>query len=103
MLGVGAATLGPVAYSVGITNLLCGKEDKAAAYFTVAIEKSESMHAWPYRARSQAGLAAALRRRGGTGDADRATGLEREALSTARELNMTRLLRELEPDAVPQG
>jgi hypothetical protein len=97
VLGPGPATLGPVAYSVGLLNLLTGRPDKAARYFVVAIEKSELMGARPYLARSQVGLAEALRAgRGGAADADRAAQLEEEALATARELEMTRLLGEAE-------
>jgi hypothetical protein len=96
LLGPGAATLGPVAYSVGLANLVAGRHERAAQYFVVATEKSGAMHAWPYLARSQAGLADALRGRGGTGDADRAAALEEEALAAARELEMVRLLRETE-------
>ena len=103
VLGVGAATLGPVAYSVGLLNNLRGRPERAAQYFTVALEKSEVMGARPYVARSQIGLADALRRRSAPGDADRATAIEEEALATARELGMVRLLRETQADAVPQG
>jgi hypothetical protein len=42
-----------------------------------------------------------LRARGSAGDAERAAGLDEEALAAARELEMTRLLRETE--AVAQG
>ncbi len=100
VLGPGPATLGPVAYSVALADLVAGRHDRAAQYFVVALEKSEAMHARPYIARSQAGLAETLRRRGGTGDADRAAALEEEALATARELDMTRLLGEAEAEAV---
>jgi hypothetical protein len=96
VLGPGPATLGPVAYSVGLLNLLCGRLDHAARYFAVAIEKSELMRAGPYLARSQAGLAETLRRRGGAGDAERAAELDETALAAARELGMDRLLREAE-------
>jgi hypothetical protein len=77
-------------------NLLRGRLDHAARYFAVAIEKSELMRAAPYLARSKAGLAETLRRRGSGGDAERATQLEEEALAAARELGMERLLREAE-------
>ena len=96
VLGPGAATLGPVAYSVGVLNLLGGRADKAARYFVVAAEKSELMGARPYLARAQAGLAQALRRTGGPNDVERAGLLEEEALAAARELQMTRLLGEVE-------
>jgi len=101
VLGPGAATLGPVAYAVGLANLTAGNFDRAAQYFVVATEKSSAMHAWPYLARSQAGLARALRGRGTSSDLERAAGLEEQALAVARELEMTRLLAETE--AVPQS
>ena len=50
------------------------------------------MRARPYEARSQAGLAAALRRLGADG---RAAELSERAAATARELGMVRLQREL--------
>jgi hypothetical protein len=96
VLGPGAATLGPVAYSVGLLNLLCGQADKAARYLVVAAQKCELMGARPYLARSQAALAEALRRAGGPKDLDRAAALEEEALATARELGMNRLLDRVE-------
>jgi hypothetical protein len=61
------------------------------------MEKSELMRADPYLARSQVGLAEALRAgRGGAGDSERAAQLEEDALATARKLEMTRLLGEAE-------
>ena len=96
VLGPAAATLGPVAYSVGMLNVLRGQPEKAARYFVVAAEKCELMGARPYLARSQAGLAEALRRIGGTKDLERAATLEEEARAIARELEMTRLLGEVE-------
>jgi hypothetical protein len=77
-------------------NLVGGQPDKAARYFVVAIEKCEAMGARPYLARSRAALAQALRRTSGPKDAERAAVLEEEALADARELEMTRLLGEVE-------
>ena len=53
------------------------------------------MGARPYVARSRAGLAEALRRRGGRGDAARAEELSGLAAADAHELGMIRLQREL--------
>ena len=39
VLGVGSATLGPVAYSLGVCNLLTGRLDAAVADFELAIAK----------------------------------------------------------------
>jgi hypothetical protein len=96
VLGPGPATLGPVAYSVGLLNLVLARPDKAGRYFVVATEKSELMRARPYLARAQAGLAEALRAGRGAGHAERAAQLEEEAMAIARELEMTRLLGEAE-------
>ena len=86
-------TLGPVAYSVGILQLLLDRPAEAAAAFELALERARLMRARPYEARSQAGLAAALRALGE--DEARAGELEAQAAATARELGMTRLQREL--------
>ena len=93
MLGPAPATLGPVAYSVGALQLLLDRPAEAAASFERAIERSQAMRARPYDARSQAGLADALRRLRGD-DASTAE-LEARAAATARELGMVRLQREL--------
>jgi hypothetical protein len=63
-----------------------------AASFERAIERAGAMRARPYEARSQAGLAAALRCLGAHG---RAVELEAQAAATARELGMLRLQREV--------
>jgi hypothetical protein len=93
--GVGSATLGPIAYVLGLLQLLQDRADAAAASFAAAIERSEAMHARPYVARSRAGLAEALRRRGGAGDAERGAELAALAEADARALGMLRLQREL--------
>jgi hypothetical protein len=93
VLGPAATTLGPIAYSVGALQLLQDRPADAAASFELALERAQAMRARPYEARSQAGLAAALRRLGG--DEERAAELSARAAATAAELGMTRLQREL--------
>ena len=93
VLGPSASTLGPVAYSVGALRLLQGRAEDAAAAFELAIERAQAMRARPYEARSRAGLAAALRK---LGEHERADEHAARAATAARELGMTRLLRELE-------
>ncbi|HET8948968.1 MAG TPA: hypothetical protein VFN44_00615, partial [Solirubrobacteraceae bacterium] len=100
VLGPGAATLGPVAYSLGVLQLAQGRVDEAAASFERALELSERMRARPYEARSCAGLAEALRRRGEPGDEARADELSARALAEARALGMRRLERELDQPPV---
>ena len=93
VLGPAACTLGPIAYGLGAMRLLQDRPVEAAASFERALELARAMRARPYEARSQAGLAAALRRLGG--DESRAAELEAQAATTARELGMVRLEREL--------
>jgi tetratricopeptide (TPR) repeat protein len=97
VFGAGAGTLGPVAYSLGLLRLLQERWDEAIAAFELALERSERMRARPYVARSRAGLAGALRRRGEPGDAARADELSALAAAEARTLGMSRLQRELAP------
>src|SRR3954454_7219681 len=68
VLGPGPATLGPVAYSVGLTNLVAGNHERAAQYFVVATEKSSAMHACPFPAPSPTGMAPSLPGRGSSSD-----------------------------------
>jgi tetratricopeptide (TPR) repeat protein len=96
VMGPGPATLGPVAYCLGLLLLVQGKLDEAVEQFETAIEKSLLMRARPYVARSRFSLSQALRARAANGDVPRADILEREALALARELRMTRLLHELD-------
>lgn len=93
VMGAGCASLGPVAYSLGLAGLLCGELDRAEADLRLALERSEHMRARPYVARSQALLAEVLRRQGR--DAEAAPS-RAAATELAREIGMPRLLRELE-------
>jgi hypothetical protein len=95
IFGICSGTLGPAAYSLAVLQLLQDRADDAIGSFELALERSSLMRARPYVARSRAGLAAALRRRGGAGDAERAQQLAALAAADARELGMTRLEREL--------
>ena len=95
VFGVGGSTLGPVAYSLGVLQLVRDRAADAATTFELALERSTRMRARPYVARSRAGLADALCRRDGPGDAARAEELSALAAADARELGMSRLLREL--------
>jgi DNA-binding SARP family transcriptional activator len=96
VLGPGASTLGPVAYSLGVLQLARDRHGEATASFERALELSGKMRARPYEARSRAGLAEALRRRGEPGDAARADELSTRAKAEARALGMRRLERELD-------
>jgi hypothetical protein len=95
VFGLGSVTLGPVAYSLGLLQLVQDRPAEAAETFELALERSLRMGARPYVARSRAGLAHALRRRGAPTDAARAEELAALAAADARDLGMTRLQREL--------
>jgi DNA-binding SARP family transcriptional activator len=95
VFGIGVSTLGPVAYSLGVLQLVQDRAADAVTTFELALERSTRMRARPYVARSRAGLAEALRQRAGRGDAARAEELAALAAADARELGMSRLQREL--------
>jgi hypothetical protein len=76
------------------------RADAAVATYELALGRSTRMRARLYVARSRPGLAEALRRRAGPGDAARAEELSALAAADARELGMTRLQRELGLSAV---
>ncbi len=82
--GIGSATLGPVAYSLGLCSLLTGRVQDAVEDFELALAMSRSMRCRPYEAHASLGLATALR--------DPA--LRREAIAIGEELGMARLLRD---------
>ena len=102
VFGIGVATLGPVAYSLGLLQLVQDRPEDAAASFELALERSLQMRARPYVARSRAGLAQALRSRAQPGDAARAEELLALAVADAHELGMTRLQRELQTIIPPR-
>ena len=95
VMGNGIATLGPVAYSLGVLQLALGRIDDAIATLELALDRANAMRARPYIARSQAALARALRARDAAGDPERAAELAAQARATARELGMLRLEREV--------
>jgi hypothetical protein len=103
--GIGAATLGPAAYSLGLCSLLTGRVRQAVEDFELALDKSRRMRCRPYEAHSALGLARALEHRDEPGDADRAAGLRSTAVAIAEELEMTRLLRDAlsAPSPKPSG
>ena len=94
VLGPAPATLGPVAYCLGLLNLIQGRLDTAARDFELALEKARAMRAAPYEAHSLFGLSEVLRRRDAPGDRERAGELRSSALAIAEKLDMRRLLRD---------
>ncbi len=103
VLGPGSSTLGPVAYALGVLQLVQDRLDDAVASFERALERAHRMRARPYLARARAGLADALRRRGAAGDELAADELHAGAVADAHALGMLRLQRELAAAATPRG
>ncbi len=91
VLGPAPATLGPVAYCLGLLNLIRGELEAAERDFELALEKCRAMAARPYEAHTLLGQSKVLRARG---DADTADELRDRALAIGRELGMPRLLRD---------
>jgi DNA-binding SARP family transcriptional activator len=94
VMGYGPATLGPVAFTLGLACQLMGRLEQAVEDFELALELCGRMRARPYLAHTQIHLAQVLEQRRAAGDAARARALREEGLRAARELDMVRLLRD---------
>lgn len=93
--------LGSVARPLGILAGMLGRYQEAERYFEQALAANTRMGAIAYVAHTQAGFARMLTRRGGPGDADRAARMRTQAMTTAAELGMSRLLSALTAEPVP--
>ncbi|HEX5909461.1 MAG TPA: hypothetical protein VFY44_03135, partial [Thermoleophilaceae bacterium] len=91
VMGPGPATLGPVAYCLGLLNLILGRLDPAERDFELALAKCRAMGARPYEAHTLLGLSRVARERG---DDEAADERRDQAVAMARELGMPRLLRD---------
>jgi tetratricopeptide (TPR) repeat protein len=91
VMGPGPATLGPVAYCLGLLSLIRGRPDQAERDFELALQKCRTMGARPYEAHTLLGLSKVARERGDDAAADEARD---RAVAMARELEMPRLLRD---------
>jgi class 3 adenylate cyclase len=93
-----AVLLGPVAYHgswarfVGLLEGALGRHDAAVAHHEGALASHEAMRAPGWVARTRYDLAGALLARDDPDDRERAAGLLNQAVETANELGMTRLL-----------
>ena len=84
-------SVGAVDRYLGMLAATLGRDADAERHFEAGIAVNEKLGAVPFAAHTQADLAALLRRRGAPGDVERAAGLERSALQTARRLGMVAL------------
>lgn len=86
--GALAAVMDTVDHGLGVCALVLGDADDAVARFTSSVALATRLEAAAFVARSQLGLALALRARDVHGDADRADVVEAEALDALRRLGL---------------
>ncbi|HEX8861574.1 MAG TPA: AAA family ATPase [Actinomycetes bacterium] len=86
---------GAVSRLLGLCALTLEQLDDAVGWLRQAVASNRRIGAAPFLARAQAELAIALRRRGRVGDAQQARQLLAEAASTAAELGMSALTRQI--------
>jgi len=95
--GGAASTWGPVTHYLGLLATALGRREEAVGYFEEAITWEEENGALPSLAHSLDGLADALSRCPGAGDAEAASAHRHRARSIAQGLGMRVLLERLEP------
>jgi class 3 adenylate cyclase len=92
IVGAGVACRGAVAEYLGLLAATMGRWIEATLHFESAIEMNTRMNARPRVATTQVGYAQMLLARGDAGDTAKAIGLLGQALETAQQLGMKRLL-----------
>lgn len=102
-IGQAEGSVGCVDRYLGLLAATIGRADDAERHLTNGIAANERLGAWPWVAHTQHDLAAVLRRRAGSGDAQRATALDGTALATARRIGMTVLQAEIGEVSDPIG
>jgi DNA-binding CsgD family transcriptional regulator/tetratricopeptide (TPR) repeat protein len=97
--------LGSVARPLGILAATTGRFPESELYFEQALAANGGMGATAYVVHTQADYARMLTSRGGPRDVDRAARMRAQAVTTAAELGMSRLLKGLEtgPGSAPAG
>ena len=95
--GVATVCYGAASRYLGMLAAVLGDFGKAEAHFEHALELNERMRARPWLAHAKAEYALLLRRRGRSGDSERAELLANEAWKIAAELDMILLKRRLQP------
>lgn len=81
---------------LGLLAATMARWEDATAHFETALARNQALGSPPLVARTRADYASMLASRGEPGDLDRAAEQRRQAATTARELDMTMLLDELE-------
>jgi len=94
-VGTAVVCYGSAARYLGLLAGVMGDWDAAAEHFEKALARNSVMQAWPWLAHTQADYAAMLKRRGGSANEDRATGLLEAAWQTAEQYGMVALRQQL--------
>jgi len=95
IVSVGAACYGSAARFVGALAALLGRLEEAEQHFNKAMAMNGRMNAQPWLAHTKYQYARMLLSRDQTGDREKASGLIKDALATARELGMSSLERRI--------
>jgi uncharacterized protein HemY len=93
--GVATVCHGAASRYLGMLAATLGEFGNAEAHFEHALEMNERIGARPWLAHTKAEYARFLRRRGASGDSERAEALANEAWEVATETNMVLLKRRL--------
>jgi predicted ATPase len=95
-IGSAAVFYGPVSRHLGLLAATLDRTEEAASHFEDALKLNAVMGARPFAAFSQHEYGALLLARGRLGERERGIKLLNEALATARELGMAKLIRDTE-------
>ena len=95
-VGSAAVFYGPVSRHLGLLAATLSRWEEAARHFEESLEMNEKMGARPFAAFSQHEYAGMLLARGQSSDRERAISLLNQALATARELGMQKLVKDVE-------
>ena len=87
--GLAGFAVGPVSGYLGLSALTAGEHDAAVRFLRQAIDESFAQGTRPFEARARRDLAAALRARGGPGDAGEAARQAAEARDIAADIGLT--------------
>jgi len=95
-VGSAAVFYGPVSRHLGLLAATLSRWEEAARHFEESLEMNEKMGARPFAAFSQHEYAGMLLARGKPSDRERVISLLNQALATARELGMQKLVKDVE-------
>jgi hypothetical protein len=87
--GLAGFAVGPVSGYLGLASLTAGDHEAAVRFLRQAVDENVAQGTRPHEARARRDLAAALRARGGPGDAGEAARQAAEARDIAADIGLT--------------